>query len=515
MKRRFELFRRLSWKLTLSYTLVTVTAVLVLEAAGLFLLLSFAGRSTALNAVAERVAVEVAVMARPLMSSGTYSPPDVGAWLQAAYPPSPPGSNILRVNYSSQNDGGQIQFYPGEKDLVAVIGPAGEFVAANLPESQLASAAGAPFQDLLVEPESQDLIALALAGDQASLSLPNRAILAVAPIRAEDNTLLGVVYLRFVSLTPELSGAFFLATLQLLGASVLVFTLGAGAIGTLFGFFTARGLSRRLSTVSTAADSWSRGDFSAFVYDKSGDELGQLARRLNRMAEQLQNLIQARQGLAALEERNRLARDLHDSVKQQVFATAMQVGAARALLDRDPQSAREHLIEAEQLARQAQAELTGLIRELRPATLQDHGLVQALQEYTAGWSRQNDIPVDTSLQGERVLPLEVEQALFRVAQEALSNIARHSAAGRVHIHLSWHPAEVVLTIADDGRGFDPAAVDNLGIGLRSMHERLADLGGRLSVESAPGKGTRLIAAVPTSNDTSPGRPAAVSDLPLK
>jgi signal transduction histidine kinase len=100
------------------------------------------------------------------------------------------------------------------------------------------------------------------------------------------------------------------------------------------------------------------------------------------------------------------------------------------------------------------------------------------------------------LQGERALPLEVEQALFRVAQEALANVTRHSLARTADVHLAWHNGDVILTVADDGRGFDPAGPGQRGVGLHSMQERVAALGGRFQVESRPGKGTSIIATVP-------------------
>ena len=116
-----------------------------------------------------------------------------------------------------------------------------------------------------------------------------------------------------------------------------------------------------------------------------------MARQLNRMAEQLRNLLQARQKLATLEERNRLARDLHDSVKQQVFAISMQIGATRVLLKRDVAAAEVRLNEADKLVRQAQQELTSLIRELRPVALEGKGLVTALRELATSWAQQTDI----------------------------------------------------------------------------------------------------------------------------
>ena len=241
---------------------------------------------------------------------------------------------------------------------------------------------------------------------------------------------------------------------------------------------------------------------TAFVRDPSADEIGRLGRRLNQMAEQLQNLLQTREALATVEERNRIARDLHDSVKQQVFATAMQVGAARSLLESDPEAAASHLAQAEALVRQAQLELSGLIAELRPAALDDRGLGPALAGYARSWSQQTGIPAEIAVRGARRLPLPVEQSLFRVAQEALANVARHSGAAAVEVRLRYGEEAVTLVVADDGVGFDTSADGAAGpmaeFGLRSMRERMEGLGGTLTIESAPGRGTRLEAVAPVA-----------------
>lgn len=198
------------------------------------------------------------------------------------------------------------------------------------------------------------------------------------------------------------------------------------------------------------------------------------------------------QDLAVADERNRLARELHDSVKQQVFATIMQLGAARVLLDRDPSAAHAHLLEAEQLAQQSGAELSLLIHELRPMALGEKGLVAAIQAYAADWSRQSNIAADVRVRGECVLAPDVEHALLRVTQEALANVARHSQASAVTVDLDLAADAVTLTIGDNGRGFDTRAAAR-GVGLASMRERLEALGGRLRVESSPGAGTTIAA----------------------
>jgi signal transduction histidine kinase len=196
--------------------------------------------------------------------------------------------------------------------------------------------------------------------------------------------------------------------------------------------------------------------------------------------------------LAVADERNRLARELHDSVKQQMFATIMQLGAARALIERDPAAAHAHLDNAEQLAQQAGAELTLLIHELRPLALAERGLPSVLRDYVADWARQSGVAAQVDISREQALPPPAEHALLRVAQEALANVARHSSARAVTLRLSYQAGSATLTIADDGRGFEPALA-RAGVGLASMRERIEALGGHLSIASAPGAGTTVVA----------------------
>jgi signal transduction histidine kinase len=215
--------------------------------------------------------------------------------------------------------------------------------------------------------------------------------------------------------------------------------------------------------------------------------------RNQQLVDELQAAQQRLRELAVIEERNRLARELHDSVKQQVFAVSMQLGAARALLNEENQ-AYGPVMEAERLARQAGAELTTLIRELRPAGLESKTLAEALQEYVTAWSRQNGIAADVKVDGVSSIPLASEETLFRVAQEALANVARHSQARHVTVELSNKDDEILLMVEDDGVGFDMSRVAK-GVGLDSMRERLEAIGGQLSISSENSSGTRVIAAL--------------------
>ena len=135
--------------------------------------------------------------------------------------------------------------------------------------------------------------------------------------------------------------------LNIAGRSLVIFLLGVGIMGAIFGAFFAHGLTTRFKRISTTTDLWSVGDFSRFIEDTTGDEITQFAQRLNNMAKQLQSLLRQRQDMAVSEERNRLARDLHDSAKQQALAASFELGTALTLFERDPQGAKNHLVEAD------------------------------------------------------------------------------------------------------------------------------------------------------------------------
>lgn len=481
MSRLVKPFRGLRWKLTLSYTAVTVATLLVLE---ILLIFGIGYIIFNTNLLPNLMVTALETFITPQVASFLDNPqPNTDSlreWLDFAY------SEGISFQ-SAQNPNVRLEL--GELDQGARLIVMDQKLEVLVSRPELSES---EISDLFQS--SAGLMNAALQGKRDAESISRKSggkLTTAVPVVNEDMQVLGVV-LMIIDSSPRGS---IVGLISLGGASLILFSVATGIIGTIFGFFTARALTKRLWRVSQAAESWSQGDFTAFIQDRSGDELSQMAQQLNRMAEQLQNLLQTQQELATLEERNRLARDLHDSVKQQVFATTMQLAAARAVLTQDPEAAQEHLDEAESLARQAQRELTTIILELQPGTLQGKGLAQALKEYIADWSRLNEITAQINMQGECTLPLEIKQTLFRVAQEGLSNIARHSQATRVGVQLLCNQAEISLTLSDNGVGFDPSSSEGKGIGLRIMHERMQDLGGKLRLESEMGKGTHLTAVV--------------------
>jgi NarL family two-component system sensor histidine kinase LiaS len=170
----------------------------------------------------------------------------------------------------------------------------------------------------------------------------------------------------------------------------------------------------------------------------------------------------------------------------------MQLGAASALIDNDPQAAKTHVEEAQKLAQAARDELGVLIHELRPVALAGRSFAEALRDYASDWSRQTKITATTNVTGQGNLGPNMEQTLLRVAQEALANVARHSQASQVEINLTYDPQTTTLKITDNGQGFDPASVKK-GVGLDSMQERLKAIGGSLTVDSKAGGGTTVMA----------------------
>lgn len=202
--------------------------------------------------------------------------------------------------------------------------------------------------------------------------------------------------------------------------------------------------------------------------------------------------------LTIAEERSRLAHELHDAVSQKLFSLRLTAQAAAALVDRDPARAKGELQQVATLAGEAVDELRAAVVELRPAGLDEDGLVATLRTQIQVLDRAHGARVTFESTGVRALPAAQEEAMLRVAQEALHNALRHSDAGQVTVTLARRTSATVLRIADDGRGFDTHAVRDAGrhLGLVSMRHRAGDVGGRLTVDSEPGKGTTIRMEIP-------------------
>jgi PAS domain S-box-containing protein len=200
--------------------------------------------------------------------------------------------------------------------------------------------------------------------------------------------------------------------------------------------------------------------------------------------------------LAASDERAHLARELHDSVTQALFSMTLVSRTVEVLLDRDPAAAREQLSSLRELQREALAEMRALIFELRPGNLEQDGLISALRTHTAALQGRIGLPIVVTSEVEDRAPIEIEEVLYRIAQEALHNIVKHAAARQVRLDLAPAGSGIRLRIEDDGRGFDPATVPDGHLGLAGMRARAEKVGALFAVRSRPGGGTVVEITVP-------------------
>ena len=307
--------------------------------------------------------------------------------------------------------------------------------------------------------------------------------------------------LQVSTLLPAAPGLVLLA-----GVSLLLGGLAVVGIGTTFGLVASRPLTRRISALGEAADAWTRGDFARSVDDPSEDELGRLARRLDRMAEQLGDRVRARAELARVRERARLARDLHDTVKQELFGASLLLSA----LSEDRPADAGSLQAARDAIQRAKRDLGELIEELRPlATVAPRSLHERLRAVTDAWPSGTTPRLRLDLAPLPDLPPEVAEALERIAREALSNAVRHADAGEVVGRLRRHGPTLRLDVADDGRGYRVEDDGGDGLGMASMRARAASIGGRLRIVSRPGQGTLVSVEVAVPLDGL----AAVADRP--
>jgi len=309
--------------------------------------------------------------------------------------------------------------------------------------------------------------------------------------------------------------------------ALLAALVAAGIVGLGLGMWSSYHLSRRIRHTLDVSQAWLRGNLALRIDNLamqprySRDDLSLLDAQLNLLAEQLQedeqDLEELRErnsrltdqvhALAVVEERNRLARELHDSVKQHLFSLTMTAGALRTrfdMMESPPEGLVEMVLEIETAAQNAQRETPRLIEDLRPGSLQEQGLIQALSDYTLLFGAREhllvylDAPESDSNEADKRLPQTIAETLYRVAQEALHNVARHAHATRVDVRLHILPERATLIVEDNGTGFDMVTAPK-GLGMANMQERVMAVGGRLTVRSETGIGTTLIAEIGLSH----------------
>ena len=271
-------------------------------------------------------------------------------------------------------------------------------------------------------------------------------------------------------------------------------------------WLTSMGVAERGSLSLASVPLGSRGKVLGALFiatpehrEFGGQEVELLSSIGNQIGVAIENglLYRSAQQLAVLEERNRLARDLHDSVTQAVYGVTLYAeAAARLISSGQVEKAADHLRELRTTALQALREMRSLIFELRPPVLEKEGLVAALHARLDAVEGRAGVATEFKVEGTIDLSTSTEEELYRIAQEALNNTLKHAQARSIRLLLRQEGEKVLLEIRDDGVGFDPVtARQHGGQGLRGIEERVERLGGSLNVESEPGRGTTLTARV--------------------
>ncbi len=227
------------------------------------------------------------------------------------------------------------------------------------------------------------------------------------------------------------------------------------------------------------------------------------AEQARRREQETRLLSEQAQQLAAFQERQRLARELHDSVSQLLYCINMGAITAREALDFDPGEAIAPLEYVIAMTEAGLAEMRALIFELRPESLASEGVIAAITKQVAVLRAHYKLSVDAQLIEEPPLSMECKQALYRITQEALHNIVKHACASTVTLRLTRQKGELILEICDDGKGFDPTSPFPGHLGLLSIKERTAQMGGTCTIESAPARGTYFRVCIPIPPNEEP------------
>ena len=271
-----------------------------------------------------------------------------------------------------------------------------------------------------------------------------------------------------------------------LGFEWPVVLAGALVFASVAAVFLSGWVTRRLRRIAATAEAWRHGRFELRIDDGARDEIGALARQLDTMPTALAELVEHRADRARRRERERIARDLHDTIKQQAFALSMQLGALEAALPAAQRSL-PTLTESRALAEQIQRELAELLGELDP--LPDGDWRTRIEARIADWSRRCGIRAVVGLDAAAAIAPARRDVLTRAIDEALANVARHSGAQVVHIGIERAGEQFTLRVADDGRG---GIVEGGGRGLRHLRERAAELpDGRFDWHSDERAGSRI------------------------
>jgi signal transduction histidine kinase len=347
------------------------------------------------------------------------------------------------------------------------------------------------------------LIEAAYAGDTSfDQPYPQRTpealyLVFVERLPDEAGRLLGVEVVIVRTPTPA---TIFLLVIGVVVGGLLIFTLSAAVVGTLFGWRSARGLSGRLTQLSYTTTAWGQGNFESYIEDAEEDEIGELGQNLNHMSADLQTLLVDKERIAVLEERDRMARELHDTLAQGVSGLVLQLEAVKHHLETGEIPESQMIVaEAVKQARDALRKARAAIDDLRAEALFAPEFVEAIaqraQRFHAATGSAHEL--DAQLPDDLLLPPTVSLHARRAVSEMLANVARHAEATTVRIRLHLAEGCLLIEVADNGVGFDAEAAVRPGhYGIIGLKERARLTGGQFSIESAPENGTTVRLRLP-------------------
>ena len=291
------------------------------------------------------------------------------------------------------------------------------------------------------------------------------------------------------------------------GLTLLLLLIGTGAF---YGFFSVYQTKRKLDLLRSTILQWEKGSLSRSIPELGEDEIGQLGGQLERIGKRWEEQVSSLQRLsthnaqlaeqarisAIVEERQRLARELHDAVSQQLFAISMTATAVRRTLEKNFDRAQRQVELIEEMASVAQSEMRALLLHLRPVYLEGKDLVQGVEELVRELMMK--VPVEITLDMDRDLQLVkgIENHLFRIVQETLSNTLRHAKADKMEIRIYRRHDAVRVILRDNGIGFELDEAKQASYGISNMRERVREIGGSIQFITAPGNGTRIEITVP-------------------
>ncbi len=484
----------LSGRLIASYILVTLAVVVLVEVLVLGLQVPLLVNGTQLQAQVNATAKSYADRYPGGVPAGTV----LGQSGQAA---KPAGGPALRPGRASTEDGtlavpaitGPV---PGGQAVTAVVAIAadGTVVASSAPALY---PPGRPATSELPVPVTSQ-IAVGQLVKSGTLSTSHGTVLwdlAWTPGRAQ------VIYVQtpwstgFINPLTAWSELVQLGEARALLSGPSALLLAIVPVGVLFGLLASHRLVRRVRRLEQATLAVADGDYSVRLPSSGRDEVGRLEANFTVMTRQLSSALAAERQRATSDaraaERARIAREIHDAISQHLFGLRM-IAAGMRRADPDNQQARA----IERISEEALRDMQTLLAELRPASLDGAGLAAALLEICAAYQERLGVAVDASVDDVTV-PADVEHALLRVTQEACANAVRHGGARRLTVSLTCQGEQVELAIHDGGSGFDPAA-PQAGSGLAHIRDRVAELGGTVDIDSAPGRGAALTIRLPSS-----------------